>query len=74
MKLHSNRRVLKLDIIRPKYVFLNNLFGKMIQATFMSKRDAADVFQGFKNWSQAERAAERLRVLRPVFNRVLQQI
>ena len=46
----------------------------MIQATFMSKRDAADVFQGFKNWSQAERAAERLRVLRPVFNRVLQQI
>ena len=46
----------------------------MIQATFTSKRDAADVFQGFKNWSQAERAAERLRVLRPVFNRVLQQI
>lgn len=46
----------------------------MFQATFTSKRDAADVFQGFKNWSQAERAAERLRVLRPVFNRVLQQI
>ena len=46
----------------------------MFQATFTSKRDAADVFQGFKNWSQVERAAERLRVLRPVFNRVLQQI
>ena len=46
----------------------------MFQATFTSKRDAADVFQGFKNWSQVERAAERLRVLRPAFNRVLQQI
>ena len=33
----------------------------MFQATFTSKRDAADVFQGFKNWSQAERAATTAR-------------
>ena len=46
----------------------------MFQTTFTSKIDADDVFQGFKNWPQAERAAERLRVLRPLFNRVLQQI
>ena len=38
----------------------------MFQATFTSKRDAADVFQGFKNWSQVERAAERLRVTHEV--------
>ena len=61
-------------LLYQKYIFLNNLFGKMFQATFTSERDADDVFQGFKNWSQAERAAERVRVLRPAFNPVLQQI
>lgn len=46
----------------------------MYQATFMCERDVDDVFRGFKNWSQAERAAERARVLLAAFNPVLQQI
>ena len=46
----------------------------MYQATFTGERDVDDVFQGLKNWPQAERAAERVRVLLAAFNPVLQQI
>ena len=64
MKFDSNRRVLKLDIIVPKvHLSQQFIFGKMFQPTFTSERDGDEVFQGFKNWSKAERAEAQVRVL-----------